>query len=216
MRLARHVKLLALAATAGAAMAIAAAPAQAQDAADGKKLFMTKTCIACHGKDGAKAIQAYPNLAGQDAKYLLQQMKDIKAGTREGSKDQTGNPRSAGMKAVMHLVSDEEMKTVADWLAALPAPEPKPAVDDAARIKQGEDLYKKSGCPSCHGPEGKKPLPAHPGLAGMKAEYASFQMKDIRDGARVNGKSKTMVNFVKKLDDAQIQLIADYLSTVKR
>ncbi len=215
MRLARHVKLLALAATAGAAMALAAGSAQAQSA-DGKKLFMTKTCIACHGKDGAKAILAYPNLAGQEAKYLLQQMKDIKTGAREGSPDQTGNPRSAGMKAVMHLVSDEEMKAVADWLSALKPVAAKPGSDDAARIKEGETLYKKSGCQSCHGPEGKKPLPAHPFLAGMKAEYAAFQMKDIRDGARVNAKSKTMVNFVKKLDDAQIQLIADYLSTVNR
>lgn len=215
MRLARHVKLLAIAATAGAAIVIAAGPAQAQSA-DGKKLFMTKTCIACHGKDGAKAILAYPNLAGQEAKYLLQQMKDIKSGSRVGSPDQTGNARTAGMRAVMHLVSDDEMKTVADWLAGLPAPAIKPGTEDAERIKQGETLYKKSGCQSCHGPEGKKPLPAHPYLAGVKAEYAAFQMKDIRDGARANGKSKTMVNFVKKLDDAQIQVIADYLSTVKR
>lgn len=215
MRLARQLRLLALVAATGATMTLVSGPAAAQSA-DGKKLFMTKTCVACHGKDGSKAILGYPNLAAQNASYLLQQMKDIKSGDREGSTDQTGNARTAGMKAVMHLVTDEEMKSIADWLATLPQPEPKPATDDAGRIKDGAALYKKSGCLSCHGPDGKKPLPAHPFLAGMKADYATVQMKDIRDGTRVNAKSKTMVNFVKKLDDAQIELIADYLSTVKR
>lgn len=81
-------------------------------AADGAALFVQKTCNACHGKDAKSPIMPiYPKLAGQNAGYALQQMKDIKSGARN-------NGQTAAMKGVMHLVSDEEMKAIADWLAA--------------------------------------------------------------------------------------------------
>lgn len=207
---------LGLGAVAGAVLMAAAGGAAAQDAAlDGKKLFMTKTCIACHGKDGAKAILKYPNLAGQEAKYLRQQMADIKSGARVASKGDDGNPRQKGMADIMHLVDDAQMQAMATWLADLPPAPVKPA-ENAERVAQGAELYKKSGCQSCHGPEGKKPLPAHPYLAGMKKDYAVLQLKDIRDGVRTNGKVKTMVSFAKKLNDEQMELISEYLGTVAR
>jgi cytochrome c len=38
--------------------------------ADGKALYMEKTCVACHGKDAKKPLTPeYPKLAGQNAKY---------------------------------------------------------------------------------------------------------------------------------------------------
>jgi cytochrome c len=82
-------------------------------AADGAALYKQKTCIACHGPDGGKPLlPEYPKLAGQNAAYALQQMQDIKSGAR-------ANGNSAAMKGVMHLVSDEEMQAIADWLAGL-------------------------------------------------------------------------------------------------
>jgi cytochrome c len=82
-------------------------------ALDGAKLYMEKTCIACHGKDGKKPLTAdYPKLAGQNAKYAETQMKDIKSGAR-------ANGNSAAMKGVMHLVSDEEIKALADYLSKI-------------------------------------------------------------------------------------------------
>jgi cytochrome c553 len=71
---------------------------------------MTKTCIACHGKDGNKPIQAYPRLIGQEPNYLLAQMKAIKTGER-------ANGNSQAMKAVMHLVNDDEMKKITEYLS---------------------------------------------------------------------------------------------------
>ncbi len=82
-------------------------------AADGAKLYQTKTCFTCHGKDGKTTIMpAYPKIAGQNAAYSLQQMKDIKSGKR-------ANGMSAAMKGIMHLVNDEEMKTLADYIATM-------------------------------------------------------------------------------------------------
>ena len=82
-------------------------------AADGAELYKTKTCWSCHGKDAKTPIMPmYPKLAGQSADYAFNQMKDIKSGTR-------ANGQSAAMKGVMGLVSEAEMRSIADWLATL-------------------------------------------------------------------------------------------------
>ena len=92
-------------------MAAALAVAMPALAADGAKLYMDKTCVACHGKDAKTPLTPqYPKLAGQSAAYAEQQMKDIKSGAR-------ANGQSAAMKGVMHLVSDAEIKVLAEWLS---------------------------------------------------------------------------------------------------
>jgi cytochrome c len=93
--------------------ALLAVSASAQAAPDGAKLYQEKTCVACHGKDAKKTLMpAYPKLAGQNAAYAEQQMKDIKSGAR-------ANGQSAAMKGVMHLVNDEEIKALAEYLSKL-------------------------------------------------------------------------------------------------
>ena len=82
-------------------------------AADGAALYMSKTCVACHGKDGKTPIMpTYPKIAGQNKEYAIQQMKDIKSGARN-------NGLTAAMKGVMHLVSDEEIEALAAYVAGL-------------------------------------------------------------------------------------------------
>lgn len=82
-------------------------------APDGAKLYQEKTCVACHGKDAKKPLTpAYPKLAGQSAAYAEQQMKDIKSGARN-------NGQTAAMKGVMHLVNDEEIKALSEYLSKL-------------------------------------------------------------------------------------------------
>ena len=189
----------------------------------GKRLYMRNTCIACHGKDGKRAIMDYPNLAGQDQKYMIQQFKHILSGKRTGSPDATGNPRSAGMRGA--LVSPEgvarltkdEIKQITSWLAKQEPAKPKAPKQeiDPDRIKQGAALYKKK-CKSCHGKEGKKPLKGYPYVAGQKSNYLITQITDIRDKKRTSGKSKLMVGMVKKLTDEQIATVADYLSQIDR
>ncbi len=86
-------------------------PASALDAAD---LYKERTCIACHGAEGREPVmEEYPKIAGQKAPYMLAQMKNIKNGTRN-------NDSSVAMKNVMHLISEEEMVIIAEWLAGLP------------------------------------------------------------------------------------------------
>jgi len=79
---------------------------------DGAQLYATKACIGCHGPEGNALIPTYPSIAGQNEAYLYNQMRDIKDGNRS-------NGQSIAMKGIMAGVSEEEMRTLAAWLAAL-------------------------------------------------------------------------------------------------
>jgi cytochrome c len=95
------------------AISLAAGLSTSAFALDGAELFQTKTCFSCHGKDAKTPIlPIYPKLAGQSPDYAFNQMKDIASGARN-------NGQTAAMKGVMHLVSEEEMRAIADWLGTL-------------------------------------------------------------------------------------------------
>ncbi len=80
----------------------------------GEELFNQRTCLTCHGKDGKTPIlPAYPIIAGQSYEYIVQQMTDIKSGARS-------NANSASMRGVMHLVNDDEIKVLAEYVSKLP------------------------------------------------------------------------------------------------
>ena len=81
--------------------------------ADGASLYQEKTCWSCHGKDGKKTILPdYPRIAGQNVKYIERQMLDIKNGVRT-------NGNSAAMKGVMELVSEADIKVIADYVSKM-------------------------------------------------------------------------------------------------
>lgn len=203
-----------------AVLAFTASVARADDVADGEKLYKTKTCVACHGVKGQRPIQTFPMIAGQNEKYVLTQLNDIKSGKRIASKDPvTGHPFTEGMAAIMHLLNDEELAKIAKFLAAQEPGKPKP-IDPppaAADLEAGAAKFKQLGCVACHGAEGKKAsAPNYPMLAGLNRDYLVRQMTDMREGLRVNGQSKLMLPTIKKADEATVQAIATYLSQVDR
>lgn len=56
-------------------------------------------------------MTTYPKIAGQNADYLVQQMKDIKSGARN-------NGQTAAMKAISNAVSDDDFAKIAKYLEA--------------------------------------------------------------------------------------------------
>lgn len=76
--------------------------------ADGKALFSSLGCTACHGATGVSIAPTYPNLAGQKATYIVKQLKDFQSGAR---KDPT-------MTAMAALTAGKE-QAIADYLASL-------------------------------------------------------------------------------------------------
>ena len=98
--------------TIGAALLVvggAAAPAQAQDPAQARSL--AATCTACHGTDGRSVGGIPPSLAGQSKDYLLQALKEFKAGKRPGT--------------IMHQhakgYTDEQLEAIATFFANVKA-----------------------------------------------------------------------------------------------
>lgn len=82
-------------------------PAAAQD---GKALFTQKGCPACHGPNGDKPLQpSYAKLAGQNADYIVAQLKAFKAQERKGG-------QSALMWGMAAQLNENEMKAIAQWL----------------------------------------------------------------------------------------------------
>jgi cytochrome c len=79
--------------------------------AEGAALFKSKGCPTCHGQDGSHpVIQDYPVIAGQNANYLLRQMRDIRDGRRT-------NGLSQMMREAVAPVTDEEFSSISAWLA---------------------------------------------------------------------------------------------------
>jgi cytochrome c553 len=79
----------------------------------GAKLYKEKKCHLCHGnKDNIPILPTYPKLAGQNYKYLIAQMKDIKSGKRK-------NGNSVVMKGIMSKVTENEIEIIAQWLQSI-------------------------------------------------------------------------------------------------
>lgn len=87
--------------------AAVALPVSAQDAATARSL--AATCFTCHGTDGRSVGGVPPSLAGQDKNYLLQTLKDFKAGKRPAT--------------IMHQqakgYTDQELEVIAGYFASV-------------------------------------------------------------------------------------------------
>ncbi len=75
------MKRLLLAGFAGASLLLSASAGAAGDAAAGKA--KSAICGACHGATGTSVNPMWPHLAGQQAAYLVKQLKDFKSGARK-------------------------------------------------------------------------------------------------------------------------------------
>lgn len=76
------------------------------------------------------------------------------------------------------------------------------AAGDAAAGKTKAAL-----CAACHGPDGISSNPLWPSLAGQQEAYLAKQIRDYRDGVRVE---PTMQPFVQDLTDQDIEDLAAY------
>lgn len=166
------------------------------------------TCTACHGATGVSAVPTYPNLAGQGERYLIKQIKEIKSGVR----------RVPEMAPFTGGLSDKDIEDISAFYASQPAPK---GAADPAMVELGERLYrfgdlKKAipSCASCHSPTGKGNfLAGFPQISGQHPTYTAKQLKDFREGVRVNdGDSKIMRMIAEKLSNKEVEALSSYIS----
>lgn len=165
-------------------------------------------CAGCHGADGNSAVAAFPKLAGQNVKYLVKQMNDIKSGAR---------PVPA-MTGLLDGASEQDMQDIAAYFSSQFA---SIGAADKALVELGEKVYragtKESGvsaCTACHSPTGKgNAMAGFPALSGQHADYIAAQLRAFREGERTNdGDSKMMRSVAFRLTNKEIDAVASYIS----
>jgi len=83
-------------------------------AQDGAELYIHKFCTTCHGQNGISVAPNYPNLARQNQRYLVNQVKDIIAKKRANKLTllMTEHP-------VVISVRDEEIALIAAHMTSI-------------------------------------------------------------------------------------------------
>ena len=170
----------------------------------GKEL--TAVCAACHGADGNSAVSSFPKLAGQQEKYLLKQLLDIKSGARQ----------VAPMTGLLTNLSEQNLSDIAAYFASNPV---VVGQADADLVAAGEALYRsgnpKTGvpaCSACHGPSGQGIGSAgFPALSGQHADYTKLQLKVFQSDERNNDPAQIMRNIAFKMNDREIAAVSSYI-----
>ena len=176
----------------------------AGDAEAGKA--KSAACAACHGPDGNSLAPNFPKLAGQHADYTVKQLVEFKAGDRT----------DATMNAMAAPLSEQDMADIAAYYASQKASIGTAAAD---KVELGESLYRAgnstsgvAACAACHGPTGTgNPMAKFPGVNGQHADYTALQLKNFRSGARANDAGSMMRSIAKKMTDAEIEAVAQYI-----
>jgi len=168
----------------------------------------TAVCAACHGADGNSAIAVNPTLAQQHPEYLVKQLQEFKSGKRN----------NAVMKGFATMLTDEDMKNIAYWVASKPAK--AGFAKDKDLVALGERIYRGGiqdrrvpACAGCHSPNGAGIPAQYPRLAGQLSDYTVKQLTSFRDGGRTN--NAPMHDVSAKMNDREIKAVADYIAGLR-
>ncbi len=198
-----------------AALALAAPQVHAESLVDGSAeagKAKALTCTACHGPEGNSTASLWPNIAGQNAPYLLAQLQAFKDGTRQ-------DPL---MSAQAMFLSDEDMADLAVYFESLPAA--AQSVKNPATVGRGEALYRggnsangTAACLACHGPSGRgNPAAKYPALQGQHADYTAKQLNDYKSGTRkTDGKTRMMRDIAATLTAEDIAALSSYVQGLR-
>ncbi len=164
-------------------------------------------CATCHGADGNSQLAINPKLAGQNAIYMVKQLKDFKSGARPG----------ATMSAMVLSLSDQDMEDIAAWYASqqrtVQGADPESLELAQSLYRAGNSEIAVAACSACHSPTGKGNAQAgFPALSGQHPEYTLQQLKDFRAGVRQNDGSSMMRTVVERLTDKELEALASYVS----
>ncbi len=170
------------------------------------------TCTACHGAEGNSVNPVWPNIAGQNAPYIVAQLHAFKSGAR---KDPLMAPQAM-------LLSDQDVLDLAVYFESLPGA--VQSVADRSKVDKGEALYRGGdsadgvpACLACHGPTGRgNPAAEYPSLQGQHATYTAKQLRDYASGARTSdGTTRVMRDIASRLSESDIDALASYVQGLR-
>lgn len=199
---------------------VAVAKAQSGDPEAGKTVAMqgnnrgAAACMACHGADGSgQEASGFPQLAGLNSQYLLQQIQDYRSQKRL-------NPV---MMPIAKSLSDKEAVDVAVYFSKL---QPKPVAPSKApteaQLKLGRDIAETGmwdkgvpACYSCHGPQGVGVGTQFPRITFQHKSYLVQQLNAWKTNQRKNDPNNLMKTVAQKMSPNEIEAVASFLSSQK-
>ena len=178
-------------------------------------------CTACHGVNGNSVNPEWPNIAGQNAAYVREQLVMIRDRKRVNEL----------MYPIVKDMTDQDFADVAVYYAAQT---PAGLESDPSYWKAGEALYKSGdasrnipACTACHGPSGQGNAGAgYPALRAQHSVYTVKQLQDYltknryrdsADASVVNAtrNSAMMTTIAARLSPEDIRNLASYLQGLR-
>ena len=173
---------------------------------------MVAACAACHGTDGNSISPAWPTLAGQNQKYLLDQLNYFKNGERE-------NALMSSVVPLLNAYSDQDLLNIAAYYSSQTKSNGQ-AEDNAELLALGEALYRSGNmkkaipaCTACHSVNGAgNALAGFPSVAGQQKAYLVSTLKAYRTKERNAGDYALVMQAISKnLSDDEIDALANYM-----
>ncbi len=165
-------------------------------------------CSVCHGPGGTTSSELFPQLAGEPALYLINQMK----GFRDKSRADENAKRF--MWGVSSRLSDDDIQQLASFYEAQP-PAHRGKISDQAKYDAGKNIFMNGRaekgvppCMACHGEKGEG-KEATPRLGGQHEAYLKRQLKVFYGNERPA--ATAMHEVVKGLTEKDVEAIAQYL-----
>jgi cytochrome c553 len=178
--------------------ALASAAAHAADTSAVKE--KAAACAGCHGEDGVSQTENIPSLAGQLDQFIQWQLVFFRGGARKNEQ----------MQPVAEAISNEDIRSLGAYFAALAPPKATPD-DNPDLSKKGAQAAAGRRCASCHGDSyaGTKAVAR---LAGQREEYLVKALHDYKSGVRSGGAGAAMTDVAYPLSDEEIEALAHYLA----
>lgn len=147
---------------------------------------LTAVCGGCHGSHGVSTDTATPNLASQDARYLVNAIKAYRKTRRHES-----------MQSYVGDLGDRDIENIAAFYTV----QKSKAAEKGQTFVQ--DLTEK--CNRCHSPEMDNPAMAVPKIGGQDKDYLIMALRAYRDDRR---ESSMMHNMSLPYSDSIIESVS--------
>ena len=185
------------------------------DASNGSSLVAT--CAACHGNDGNSINTDWPSLAGQNQKYLYDQLVYFVNGERK-------NALMTAVIPYLKTLSSDELFDIAAFYAESSASVGQ-ADSDVDLLALGESLYRGGdlsrgipACTACHSLYGEGNIQAgFPKISGQQKGYLISTLKEYRSQSRNAGNYALVMQAASaNLKDNDIEALANYMHGLYR
>lgn len=160
-----------------------------------------QVCAACHGPDGNSVITNTPSLAGQPRQFIVTALFMFREGRRVNEQ----------MTPFVQKLSNTDLNDLAAYFSsqkmAPPARKPEPDV-----VAKGQEITRRNNCVACHTATlvGQQHIPR---IAGQHRDYLLTQLRLFKAAKRADFDG-TMTSAAQALTPEEIDILADYLSTI--